>query len=293
MICMILNLEENAQMAKKYKIHPVAALFPMMTDDELNELANDIEDNGLIHPIIMQGDLVIDGRNRLRACEIANVQPKFDEFDGESVEAYIVSANLSRRNLTKGQQAMAMAFIYPEASEGGRGKKKKVDVSSTLFSQKRLQLARRILRFSRELAEDVLAGTKKLDAALEEVDLSRGKSKNEASRLTRLRSERPDLADSVDDETMTLEEAEEKAKEDENELLELRDAFTRSLVSGLRDLDREPEEAENDAKYYNPQAIGDKDKKVTPDRLRHVSEYLVALADVMESKSKKGKVNGR
>jgi hypothetical protein len=278
----------NSDKKSKYKIHPIAALFPMMTDDELNELANDIKDNGLIHPIVKKDGLIIDGRNRLKACELANVEPQFTEFDGESIEAYIVSANLSRRNLTKGQQAMAYAMIYPEPSKGGRGKTNPSE--SKGFSFARLSQARNILRFSRELAEDVLAGTKKLDAALEEVDMSRGKSKNEVGRLARLRDERPDLADSVDDETMTLEEAEDKAKEDENELLERRNALTRSLVDGLRDLDREPEEAENDAKDYNPQAIGDKDKKITPERLRHVSEYLIALADAMEStKPKKGK----
>jgi len=34
----------------------------------------------------------------------------------------IVSSNLQRRN-SKGQQAMALAFIYPEGNKGGRGRK--------------------------------------------------------------------------------------------------------------------------------------------------------------------------
>jgi hypothetical protein len=42
---------------------------------------------------------------------------------------FIVSANLERRNLTKGQRAMAMAMIYPEPEKGGRGKKRKPPVS--------------------------------------------------------------------------------------------------------------------------------------------------------------------
>jgi hypothetical protein len=32
------------------EVHPVADLFPMMTDDELDDLAGDIKANGQIHP---------------------------------------------------------------------------------------------------------------------------------------------------------------------------------------------------------------------------------------------------
>jgi hypothetical protein len=47
------------------KVHPFAAQFPMMPEDELEELALDIQQNGLRHPIVLDlnGDL-IDGRNR-------------------------------------------------------------------------------------------------------------------------------------------------------------------------------------------------------------------------------------
>jgi hypothetical protein len=40
---------------------------------------------------------------------------------GTTPAAYIASANLRRRNLTKGQQAMATAMIYPAPAKGGRG----------------------------------------------------------------------------------------------------------------------------------------------------------------------------
>jgi hypothetical protein len=60
-------------------VHPVAALFPMLADDELEELAADIKANGLRFPIIRDkaGKTLIDGRNRLVACEIAGVKPDF------------------------------------------------------------------------------------------------------------------------------------------------------------------------------------------------------------------------
>jgi hypothetical protein len=36
--------------ADKWPAHPVADLFPRMTDEELADLAADIKANGLIHP---------------------------------------------------------------------------------------------------------------------------------------------------------------------------------------------------------------------------------------------------
>jgi hypothetical protein len=49
----------------------------------------------------------------------------------------------------EGQQAMAM--IYPEPEKGGRGHKR-VDVSSTVFSAKRLQLPHGAARGTRPRA---------------------------------------------------------------------------------------------------------------------------------------------
>lgn len=102
------------------KVHPVADLFPMMSDDELAELADDIKAHGLINPIIIDSDglVLIDGRNRLRACEIAGVEPRFEHFHGNDPVSLILSLNVARRHLTKGQQAMAVAMAYPEGKRG-------------------------------------------------------------------------------------------------------------------------------------------------------------------------------
>ena len=49
------------------------------------------------------------------------------EWDSDPT-AYVLSANVHRRHLTKGQQAMAIALIYPDEFERGRGKKGKLDL---------------------------------------------------------------------------------------------------------------------------------------------------------------------
>jgi hypothetical protein len=42
-------------------------------------------------------DKVLDGRNRLRACEAANVAPIFTVYTGNDPISYVVSLNLRRR----------------------------------------------------------------------------------------------------------------------------------------------------------------------------------------------------
>ncbi len=62
----------------------MAALFPTLSAEELEELAADIKERGLIHPIVLDAEgRVLDGRNRLAACEIAEVEPRFTTYEGE------------------------------------------------------------------------------------------------------------------------------------------------------------------------------------------------------------------
>jgi hypothetical protein len=73
---------------------------------------------------------------------------------------FIISENIQRRHLTKGQQAMAVALIFPEGDERGRGKKGKTTKSAEAadFSATRLRQARAVLHHSRPLAQSVLKG---------------------------------------------------------------------------------------------------------------------------------------
>jgi phage N-6-adenine-methyltransferase len=109
--------------------HPAAELFPFMSDAELAELAVDIRAHGLLEPIVLLDGLVLDGRNRLRACEAAGVEPRFVEWDGSGDPAvWVLSKNLKRRHLSTSQRAMVAAkllgYYAAEAKErmreGGR-----------------------------------------------------------------------------------------------------------------------------------------------------------------------------
>lgn len=96
-----------------YEIHPAALLFPMMGEDELRQLANDIKGNGLLEPILLHQDLVLDGRNRLEACKLAGIEPRFHTGKIGSPLLYVISKNLHRRHLTASQKAAIAAEMVP------------------------------------------------------------------------------------------------------------------------------------------------------------------------------------
>jgi hypothetical protein len=177
------------------KVHPIADLFPMMPEDELAELAEDIKANGLIHPIITddQGQL-IDGRNRMKACKLAGVEPSFEKLDGQNPVVYILSANIGRRNITKSQRVMLVAKAYPKPAEHGRGKK---CPETGHFSRQRLSEARKVLEHSENLADSVIKGTLSLDEALDRVKKEQERSDSDEAKLSELRECAPDLHDRI------------------------------------------------------------------------------------------------
>ena len=66
-----------------YRVHPIANAFPMMEGEEFNQLVEDIRANGLREPIeyiLHEGEkIIVDGRNRLRACLEAKVDLTFSK----------------------------------------------------------------------------------------------------------------------------------------------------------------------------------------------------------------------
>jgi hypothetical protein len=88
------------------RFHPYAELFPLMDEAALQELADDIGQNGLQQPIWTLDGQILDGRNRWKACRIANVECKAVEYEGDDPLGFVVSLNLHRRQLTPSQRAM-------------------------------------------------------------------------------------------------------------------------------------------------------------------------------------------
>jgi len=141
-------------------VHPKAAALPMFATDELADLVQDIKANGLLHPVTVKNGELVDGRNRLAACKLAGVEPRVEELAGDPV-AYIYSANVARRNMSKGQRAMAIAKLYPEGHQGKKTSQKICEVASTEY----VRQARIVLAWSPHVADAVLAGDQSLSDA--------------------------------------------------------------------------------------------------------------------------------
>lgn len=91
--------------------HPLADLFPMLPDAEIRELADDICTFGQRVPIVLLDNQVLDGRNRLAACKVAEIEPVFENYQGEDPLGFVLSHNLHRRHLSESQRAMVAARL--------------------------------------------------------------------------------------------------------------------------------------------------------------------------------------
>jgi ParB-like chromosome segregation protein Spo0J len=95
--------------------HPLAD-FPPMEDDEFAALVADIKANGLLEPIVLYQDKILDGCHRHKACLKTGVEPRFEEFKGDdaAATAFVISANIRRRHLTAEQKRELIAKLLKE-----------------------------------------------------------------------------------------------------------------------------------------------------------------------------------
>jgi ParB-like chromosome segregation protein Spo0J len=102
------------------EFHPLANLFPLLEDKELDELAADIRENGLRTQIITFEEKILDGRNRYLACQRADVEPRYREYIGSNPLGLVLSLNLKRRHLDESQRAIIAAKIATLQHGGDR-----------------------------------------------------------------------------------------------------------------------------------------------------------------------------
>lgn len=278
------------------EVHPAADVFPMLTDTELQELADDIRANGLIYPIVVDSDgRLIDGRNRLTACNLAGVEPRFETLsDGTDVVSYILSTNISRRHLTKGQQAMAIARAFLLSKRGEQGQAAK----DHGVSQARVSQAATVLEYAPELADGVMAGAplndayevaraRKVEAEARAAD-SRAAAEVVEMKLARVREQAPDLLELISNEKRTLEDALRELAERERSEIERaraeRDRISREsaalarAVSYAAQVIASPASRAAIARDFD-QAASDNPFIVDRETIRQASENLAALVE--------------
>lgn len=279
------------------EIHPAAELFPLMSEEELDALAADIKANGLRQKLTLDSDgRLLDGRNRLRACERAQVIPEFEILNGEDPLAFVVSLNVKRRNLRPSQRALAAAEAWP-LYEIGRGGPRQKGQSAPSAQRTREQLARlfdvgaKAIQQARaleaDLAAEVKAGSRSLGDAYEEHQRRRGKDKTTRETLARLRTDHPDLLEQVEADQASLGEALTEADRRDAADKQLRWAATMNVLDGLAHFDRPAieDQASTEAALFDPQIAATRGETITSDRLRRAAAWSALLADALERKT--------
>lgn len=168
-----------------YENHEIAEQFPHMTPEELADLAKDIVKNGLLMPIILYEGKVLDGRHRNRACDLAGVPPRYEEFTGSDPVAFVISVNERRRHMTTSQRAMVAAGLanLPVGKPPKGNSAKRQNFFSSIASltvaalANKLQVSKRNVARAKKvkaadpaLAAQVTAGTVTVGAAEKKVD---------------------------------------------------------------------------------------------------------------------------
>ncbi len=93
------------------KPHPLAELFPLISGADFEALCADIRANGLRQKIVLHEGMILDGRNRLRACKAVGAKADFERFKGGDPLAFVLSLNLARRHLNETQRAVVAARL--------------------------------------------------------------------------------------------------------------------------------------------------------------------------------------
>src|SRR5690349_19010872 len=93
-----------------HEVHPALAPFPEMAEDRLELLAADIKRRGLLEPVTTWKGYLLNGRARVKACQVAGVPLETKEYDGDDPVGVVTAGNL-RRDLTQSQRAAIAATL--------------------------------------------------------------------------------------------------------------------------------------------------------------------------------------
>ena len=89
-------------------IHPLAEVFPNLSEEQCEQLKSSVGQFGFISPIITYEDCILDGRHRVKVFgEIEGmIPPEYKEYEGYQPVSYLIAVNdvLNRYNVD--QRAM-------------------------------------------------------------------------------------------------------------------------------------------------------------------------------------------
>lgn len=286
--------------------HWVADIFPL-NDNDIERLAEDIKANGQRQPIITWKGEIVDGRTRYAACKKAGVTPVIEEYkqvNGEVTDDELLalswSLNEARRHLTTSQRACASAEVInrlPDARGGDRKTEKAKDQKPKNrrlkireqfgVSKAVLEQALQLLREAPELFRQVKNGEMTVGGAHEAFRTLKELERDEVRRnsLAEIREQSPDLAEQVETDQITVDEANQKLEAEARTKRERTDALGKVMtgvfvaLSGLQ----MAEESLIEIKATVAEAVAVRQPHQLKDDRKRLTAAIALLTEVLNS----------
>jgi ParB-like chromosome segregation protein Spo0J len=160
----------------EYEIHSAATLFPMMDADSFQRLKADIKENGQEKCITFFDGQLLDGRNRMKACEELGIEPSIEEIEDSGDGKFdpfrwVLSVNLHRRHLTESQRAMVAAKLATLKRGANQHSKEDAQICAPSMEQAAdmLSVGKRSVTNAKQVLE---SGSKEMIEAVEQGDLA-------------------------------------------------------------------------------------------------------------------------
>jgi hypothetical protein len=125
--------QETKPLAKAVELvaHPIANIFPRMSNAEFDDLVEDIKEKGLQEHIWLYEGKILDGRNRYQACKDAGKPCPTRNYTGNDPHGFVISANLKRRHLDESQRAsVAALLVTTKWGDNQHREERSIDLSS-------------------------------------------------------------------------------------------------------------------------------------------------------------------
>ena len=215
------GVREESPVVSALAFHPAADTFPLLDQERLAALAEDIKANGLLHPIIVDHEgRILDGRNRYLACQMAGIEPKIARANGADPYRFVWSQNAERRDLEPGQRVLIWHRLARLSDEWQAEQTRRREEANRKRAEAVSQVAQQRERQADgtfgpgRLSADKTPGTSKPAPTHAHVEAATatGASPATAARALALKNSAPDLAQEVIDGHLSLPAATREAK---------------------------------------------------------------------------------
>jgi ParB-like chromosome segregation protein Spo0J len=182
------------------KFHPLANAFPLLEGEEFDRLVESVRKHGQLESVVTYENMILDGRNRARACKAAGIEPVGEAFEGGYEEArdFVIAANITRRHLDVSQRALIaarLATMRPGDNQHSVGEANSPSLSQAKAAE-RLNVSERSVRDAHRVVErgapEVVRAVERGEVAVSRAARVVGLPKDEQA--ARLAESRRDLA---------------------------------------------------------------------------------------------------